>query len=337
MREHVTFVASALRPYPDIARDKMSRSRTCCQFIFGKAMRSILCSFIFHGRNLHSSQIGLWIVYTGFIWQIDIMVCIGQQLSGEETQLYIALTLLQIIDKFESTHDHPPVLGPATILQNQEQFQCKISLILEAARLVIYMIALLCVIRLIASGAPVSSWASACTVMIMFGSRICVGLEHVGFTHWGRDKMAAIFTDIFNCIFFNENIWISIGISLKYVPKGQINNIPPLVQIMDCCLPGDKPLSEPMMVRLSTHICVTRPQWDRDRHFSDDIFKRFFCVKMPVFDISLKCVPEGPIDNMSTLVHVMDWRRTGDNMKPIPYPMLTEIYVVIWRHQVTMS
>ena len=25
--------------------------------------------------------------------------------------------------------------------------------------------------------------------------------------------------------------------------------------------PGDKPLSEPMMVSLMTHICVTRPQW----------------------------------------------------------------------------
>ena len=25
--------------------------------------------------------------------------------------------------------------------------------------------------------------------------------------------------------------------------------------------PGDKPLSEPMMVNLLTHICVTRPQW----------------------------------------------------------------------------
>ena len=25
--------------------------------------------------------------------------------------------------------------------------------------------------------------------------------------------------------------------------------------------PGDKPLSEPMMVRLPTQICVTRPQW----------------------------------------------------------------------------
>ena len=26
-------------------------------------------------------------------------------------------------------------------------------------------------------------------------------------------------------IFSNENVWISINISLKFVPKGQINNI----------------------------------------------------------------------------------------------------------------
>ena len=25
--------------------------------------------------------------------------------------------------------------------------------------------------------------------------------------------------------------------------------------------PGDKPLSEPMMVSLPRHICITRPQW----------------------------------------------------------------------------
>ena len=49
--------------------------------------------------------------------------------------------------------------------------------------------------------------------------------------------------------------------SLKFVPKCPINNIPALVQIMDWCRPGDKPLSEPMMVSLLTHICVTRPQW----------------------------------------------------------------------------
>ena len=35
--------------------------------------------------------------------------------------------------------------------------------------------------------------------------------------------------DIFKCIFLNENVLISITISLKFVPKGQINNIPALV------------------------------------------------------------------------------------------------------------
>ena len=67
--------------------------------------------------------------------------------------------------------------------------------------------------------------------------------------------------DIFKRIFFNENVWISIKISLKFVPKGPINNIPALVQIMAWRRWGDKPLSEPMMVSLPTHICVTRPQW----------------------------------------------------------------------------
>ena len=50
-------------------------------------------------------------------------------------------------------------------------------------------------------------------------------------------------------------------ISLKFVPKGPINNIPVLVQIMAWRRPGDKPLSEAMMVNLPTHICVFRPQW----------------------------------------------------------------------------
>ena len=66
--------------------------------------------------------------------------------------------------------------------------------------------------------------------------------------------------DIFKCIFLNENIRISIKISLKIVPKGPINNIPAMVQIMAWRRPGDKPLSEPMVVSLPTHICVARPQ-----------------------------------------------------------------------------
>ena len=64
--------------------------------------------------------------------------------------------------------------------------------------------------------------------------------------------------DIFKCIFENENEWFSPRISLKFVSKVRFNNIPALVQIMAWRRPGDKPLSEPMMVSLLTHICVTR-------------------------------------------------------------------------------
>ena len=67
--------------------------------------------------------------------------------------------------------------------------------------------------------------------------------------------------NIFKGIFLNENEWISLKISLKFVPKVRINNIPALVQIMAWRRRGDKPLSEPMMFSLLTHICVTRPQW----------------------------------------------------------------------------
>ena len=78
---------------------------------------------------------------------------------------------------------------------------------------------------------------------------------------WPRENGRHFADDIFKCIFLNENVWIPIKISLKFVPKGPINNIPALVRIMAWRRPGDKPLSEPMMVSLLTHICVTQPQW----------------------------------------------------------------------------
>ena len=49
---------------------------------------------------------------------------------------------------------------------------------------------------------------------------------------------------IFKSIFLNEIVSISIIISLKFIPKGPINNIPALVQIMEWHLPSDKPLSD---------------------------------------------------------------------------------------------
>ena len=85
-------------------------------------------------------------------------------------------------------------------------------------------------------------------------TQVChVLLAHTnGLTHWGRMRKM---DDIFKCIFLNENVWILIKNSLKFVPKVRINKIPALVQIMAWRRP------EPMVVSLPTHICVIRPQW----------------------------------------------------------------------------
>ena len=72
--------------------------------------------------------------------------------------------------------------------------------------------------------------------------------------------------DVFKCIFVNENAWIAIKISLRFVPKGPINNILALVQIMALRWPDAKPLSEPMMISSLTYVCVTRPQWVKGRY-----------------------------------------------------------------------
>ena len=61
-------------------------------------------------------------------------------------------------------------------------------------------------------------------------------------------------TTFSNCIFLNENVGIPIKISLMFVPNGPINNIPALIQIMAWHHSGDKPLSEPMVVNLQTHL-----------------------------------------------------------------------------------
>ena len=105
----------------------------------------------------------------------------------------------------------------------------------------------------------VRSWIQA---GICLWSRL-VGLLHkTGINTLRPRQMKQHFADdIFKRIFFNENFWFSIKISLKFVPKGPINNIPALVKIMAWRRPGDKPLSEPVIVSLLTHICVTRPQW----------------------------------------------------------------------------
>ena len=57
--------------------------------------------------------------------------------------------------------------------------------------------------------------------------------------------------DIFNCIFFNEDVWISNEISLKFVPIGLIDNKSALVQVMAWRWTGDKPLTEAMLTQFT--------------------------------------------------------------------------------------
>ena len=71
-------------------------------------------------------------------------------------------------------------------------------------------------------------------------------------------------TTFSNAFYWNKTVRISIKISLKLVPKDPNYNIPALIQIMAWCRPGDKPLSEPMLVSLLTHRCVTRPLWVKE-------------------------------------------------------------------------
>ena len=68
--------------------------------------------------------------------------------------------------------------------------------------------------------------------------------------------------DIFKYIFLNENAWISLKISLKFVPEVLIDNIPALVQIMAwrrarwqaIIWTNDGYFTD-------AHICATRPHW----------------------------------------------------------------------------
>ena len=100
---------------------------------------------------------------------------------------------------------------------------------------------------------------------------------------------------IFRCIFLNENVWIFIKISVKFVSKGPNNHITALVQIMAWRRPGDKPLFEPMLVDLK---------------------------------ISVKYVTKGPNYKISVLVQVMAWCRPGD--KPLSEPKFVSLQVHIY-------
>ena len=57
--------------------------------------------------------------------------------------------------------------------------------------------------------------------------------------------------DIFKRNVLNENVKVSINISLIFIPKGPINNISALVQMMAWCRVGGKPLTEKILTQFT--------------------------------------------------------------------------------------
>ena len=81
--------------------------------------------------------------------------------------------------------------------------------------------------------------------MSKFGELFQKCLEAFRFNTLRSRQNCRHFTDnIFKSIFLNKNVWISLKISLEFVPKVRINDIAALVEIMAWCRLGNKPSSE---------------------------------------------------------------------------------------------
>ena len=72
---------------------------------------------------------------------------------------------------------------------------------------------------------------------------VCLHMDVLA--HWGRDEKWSLFRKRYIQMYF---------------PESKCMNFPALVQIMAWHWQGNKPLFEPMMVRLLTHLCITWPQ-----------------------------------------------------------------------------
>ena len=70
--------------------------------------------------------------------------------------------------------------------------------------------------------------------------------------------------DIFQTTFLKALYWMKMYKFRLRFHGSLFLGVPALVQIITWRRAGDRPLSEPMMICLLTHICVTRPQWVKD-------------------------------------------------------------------------
>ena len=84
----------------------------------------------------------------------------------------------------------------------------------------------------------------------MYNNDLPYSISYLDIVRWRLGGRGCHFVDvIFKCIFLNENFRISNKISLKYFPRGAINNMSAFIQTVAWRRTGGKPLSEPMMTQ----------------------------------------------------------------------------------------
>ena len=114
--------------------------------------------------------------------------------------------------------------------------------------------------------------------------------------------------DIFKWIFVNENAWIWIEISLKFVLRGPINNIPALFHIMVGCRPSDKPLSEPMMAYVDCNYFLTNCY----PVTSYEVRYRHHCLRQWLVDQRHQTIPWNNVDLSPIKSVIFIWATTWE-------------------------
>ena len=112
------------------------------------------------------------------------------------------------------------------------------------------------------------------------------------------------------------------------------------VWIMAWRRPGDKPLSEPMMVSLLTHICVNRPQWVKTLRFeqSRTICRQYF--KVHCLQVKRLC-SDSPFSEASSWRPIWQYVYIGSGNGLVPNRRQTNTWtsddLIPWRHMVLLS
>ena len=133
---------------------------------------------------------------------------------------------------------------------------------------------------------------------------------------------------ILKCISLNENAWISLNISLAFVPKVRVNNTSALVQIIAWGRLCDKPLSEPMLVSLLMHAPPYLTELTHWIHNKMAALLYGAILKLVYYDAmfsrlikySLKPISSCPINNKTALFYIMAWHIPGG--KPLSEPVM---------------